>query len=271
MTTSSSDDSGGDDGGASGEVIVSGSSTVEPISVAVAEALEDGGSAVAVDVDGPGTGDGFELFCAGETDISDASRPIDEEEIAACEDAGIEFIELEVAIDGISVLTNPANDAVDCLSFADLYALIGPESADVDNWCDAAAARRGARLDHRVPGCAARHHRSRCGVGHLRQLHRARARAMAEIRLEAGDIDEEQAEAPIRQFPGQSDDNVIIQGIEGSDSSLRLGRLRLRRGRGRRREGARDRRGARRRVRRPDGRDDRRRQLPRLAGRSTST
>ena len=54
--------------------------------------------------------------------------------MAACDDAGIEFIELKVAFDGISVLTNPANDAVDCLSFEDLYALIGPESDGFDNW-----------------------------------------------------------------------------------------------------------------------------------------
>ena len=58
---------------------------------------------------GPGTGDGFELFCNGETDIADASRPIDEEEVAACEEDGIEYIELEVAFDGITVMVNPAN------------------------------------------------------------------------------------------------------------------------------------------------------------------
>ena len=58
-----------------------------------------------VSVDGPGTGDGFELFCAGDTDISDASRPIEDEEIAACEDAGIEFVELKIGIDGLSLVT----------------------------------------------------------------------------------------------------------------------------------------------------------------------
>ena len=93
-----------------GEVIVSGSSTVEPISARVGELLEDCGSGVLATVDGPGTGDGFQLFCAGETDISDASRPIKEEEAQACADAGIEFIELKIAIDGISVMTNPDND-----------------------------------------------------------------------------------------------------------------------------------------------------------------
>ena len=64
---------------------------------------------VAITVEGPGTGDGFAKFCAGETDISDASRPISEEEQATCADAGIEFIELKVAIDGLSVITSAEN------------------------------------------------------------------------------------------------------------------------------------------------------------------
>ena len=63
---------------------------------------------VTVAVDGPGTSDGFELFCNGETDISDASRPIDEEEVAACEANGITPIEIEVALDALSVIGNPA-------------------------------------------------------------------------------------------------------------------------------------------------------------------
>jgi ABC-type phosphate transport system substrate-binding protein len=102
-------DAGGSPGepesGVSGEVVVSGSSTVEPISSAVAEAFSADNPGASISVDGPGTGDGFELFCGGETDISDASRPIEEEEIAACEEAGIEYVELKVGIDGISVIT----------------------------------------------------------------------------------------------------------------------------------------------------------------------
>src|SRR5829696_5298823 len=133
-----SDDSS-EGGDVSGNVVVSGSSTVEPISIGVAEAFAEEAPDANVDVDGPGTGDGFELFCAGETDVSDASRPIDAEEIAACQENGVEFIELEVGIDGLSVLTSPANDAVTCLTFADLYALVGPESEGVENWSDAQA------------------------------------------------------------------------------------------------------------------------------------
>ena len=96
-------------GGLTGSITISGSSTVEPISSLVAELFNETNPDVAISVDGPGTGDGFELFCSGETDISDASRPIDEEEVAACEDNGIEYSELEVAFDGITVMTNPAN------------------------------------------------------------------------------------------------------------------------------------------------------------------
>lgn len=88
-----------------GSIFVSGSSTVEPISNAVAEAFKAANAGFDYTVEGPGTGDGFAKFCAGETDISDASRPIRDEEAATCAEAGIEFIELKVAIDGIAVLT----------------------------------------------------------------------------------------------------------------------------------------------------------------------
>ncbi|HEV2068812.1 MAG TPA: substrate-binding domain-containing protein, partial [Acidimicrobiales bacterium] len=100
---------GGD--GAQGDISISGSSTVEPISIRVAELYEDIEPDVNVDVDGPGTGDGFQLFCRGDADIADASRPIQPDEVEACEAAGVEFVELKVGIDGLAVLTSPANDA----------------------------------------------------------------------------------------------------------------------------------------------------------------
>ena len=80
LPTTPSSDGGDCPADVEGEVVVSGSSTVEPISTAVGEKLLDC-SGIAATVDGPGTGDGFELFCAGDTDISDASRPIKEEEV----------------------------------------------------------------------------------------------------------------------------------------------------------------------------------------------
>jgi phosphate transport system substrate-binding protein len=126
-----------------GEVFVTGSSTVEPISVRVGElAGEMSGGALAVSVEGPGTGDGFQKFCAGEADISDASRPIKDEEAAICAEAGIEFVEIEVAIDGLTVATSPNNTAVECLDVPALYALIGPESEGFTNWSDANDPRR---------------------------------------------------------------------------------------------------------------------------------
>jgi ABC-type phosphate transport system substrate-binding protein len=88
-----------------GTIFVTGSSTVEPVSNAVAEAFKGQNAGFSYTVEGPGTGDGFAKFCAGEADIADASRPISDEEIAACQGAGIEYQELKVAIDGISVMT----------------------------------------------------------------------------------------------------------------------------------------------------------------------
>ena len=123
----------------SGSIFVSGSSTVEPISIAAGNAFADANPGVAITVEGPGTGDGFAKFCAGETDISDASRAIKAEEIENCEASGIDFIELQVAVDGLSVITSVENDAVECLSFVDLYALLGPDATGVNNWADASA------------------------------------------------------------------------------------------------------------------------------------
>ena len=118
-----------------GDVNISGSSTVEPISVRVAELFEDVEPGVDVTVDGPGTGDGFRLFCTGETDISDASRQIKDSEAEDCAENDINWIELRVGIDGIAVMANNDNP-LDCVSFADLYALVGPESQGIGNWAD---------------------------------------------------------------------------------------------------------------------------------------
>jgi ABC-type phosphate transport system substrate-binding protein len=88
-----------------GDVVVSGSSTVQPITSLVAEDFSGRNPRASVSIDGPGTGDGFELFCDGETDLSDASRPIEAEEAAACEAAGVEYVELKIGIDGLSLVT----------------------------------------------------------------------------------------------------------------------------------------------------------------------
>jgi phosphate transport system substrate-binding protein len=114
-------------GAQSDEVTISGSSTVEPITSLAAELFAEKQPDAVIRVDGPGTGDGFKLFCTGETDVSDASRQIKDEEIAACQSAGIEYTELPVGIDGLTVVANTASK-IKCLSFNDLYAIFGPES-----------------------------------------------------------------------------------------------------------------------------------------------
>jgi len=123
--------------GVTGSVRVSGSSTVEPITARVGEAFNAANPTVGITVEGPGTGDGFARFCAGETDVSDASRPIKGAEAETCAAAGIEYVELKIAFDGITVLTSPENDAVSCLDFNDIYALVGPESEGFSSWSDA--------------------------------------------------------------------------------------------------------------------------------------
>ncbi len=124
-------------GALGGSVNISGSSTVEPISARNAEKFARANPGVAISVEGPGTGDGFALFCTGATDISDASRPIKDSEAEQCAANGIEWIELNVATDGLSVLTSNENDFVDCLGTADLYALLGEESIGFDTWAAA--------------------------------------------------------------------------------------------------------------------------------------
>lgn len=126
--------------GLEGSITISGSSTVQPISTAVQELFNVGSPGVAITVDGPGTGDGFALFCAGETDIADASRAIKAEgEADVCAANGVEYVELKVALDGLSVITSAANADLGSLSFADLYALVGPESVGFTDWADAQA------------------------------------------------------------------------------------------------------------------------------------
>ena len=125
---------GGDDdeGGGGGVITADGSSTVGPF---VTRAAEDFRAAENVDVTVgiSGTGGGFERFCAGETDLANASRPIDEEEQALCTDAGIEYIEFRVATDALTNVVNTENDWATCLTVEQLNTIWGPDS-NVSNW-----------------------------------------------------------------------------------------------------------------------------------------
>jgi phosphate binding protein len=127
--------SGGSAAALSGSVAIDGSSTVAPLSEAAATMYRDKQSGVNVTVATSGTGGGFKKFCAGETDISDASRPIKDEEKAACKAKGIEFQEIVIANDGLSVVVNPDNTWAQCLTLDHLKKMWAPASEKkVVNW-----------------------------------------------------------------------------------------------------------------------------------------
>jgi phosphate transport system substrate-binding protein len=119
----------------SGSIAVDGSSTVFPITEAMSEEFQIANNAVKVTVGVSGTGGGFKKFCAGETDISNASRPIKEEEAAACTEKGIEFIELPIAFDALTVVTNLENDWAKCLTVEELKKMWEPAAkGKITNW-----------------------------------------------------------------------------------------------------------------------------------------
>ena len=119
----------------SGTVNSDGSSTVAPLAEAAASAFAGVQPGVRVTVATSGTGGGFKKFCAGESDISNASRPIKDEEKAACEAAGVTFTEVVIANDGLSVVINPENTWAKCLTVAQLKTMWAPESeGKVMNW-----------------------------------------------------------------------------------------------------------------------------------------
>jgi phosphate transport system substrate-binding protein len=203
--------------GLSGTIVISGSSTVLPISSIVAEVFNETNPDVSISVDGPGTGDGFALFCNGETDISDASRPIEQEEADACAGAGIEFTELEIAFDGITVMTNPDNSSVECLNSGDLYALFGPESEGFANWSDAndLAAQVGGTggfpdepLEITAPGTESGTYDAFIELSGIEDTAIAQG------------VPEDEAASLRTDYQASPDDNVIIQAMEGSPSSL---------------------------------------------------
>jgi phosphate transport system substrate-binding protein len=199
--------------GIGGSISVSGSSTVEPISTGVAELLAEANPDFNYTIEGPGTGDGFKRFCAGETDISDASRKIKDEEAASCSEAGIEYVELQIAYDGITIMTSPDNSAVECLSFADLYALTGPESTGFDSWADAAAIASELGSTTTFPDADL----SISGPGE----ESGTFDTYVELVLAGIGEDRGQEDVTTRPDYGSSpNDNTIIQGITGSPTSL---------------------------------------------------
>lgn len=129
--TSKNSSNGGSD--LAGQIRIDGSSTVGPLSEAAAEGFQAQNGKVRVTVGTSGTGGGFEKFCAGETDISDASREIKPEEADACKKKGITYQDFQVANDGIAVVTNKQNDWAKCLK-VDQLKKIWDKGSKVSDW-----------------------------------------------------------------------------------------------------------------------------------------
>lgn len=127
------DDNGGGSSDLSGSITVDGSSTVFPLTEAAAELFREDNPDVKITVGTSGTGGGFEKFCAGETDISDASRAIEPDEEEACKKEGVAYEEVQVANDGLANIVNPENDWATCLTTAQLKKIWNTGSK-VDNW-----------------------------------------------------------------------------------------------------------------------------------------
>ena len=179
----------------SGTIEIDGSSTVFPVSQAVAEEFRRGQPGVQVNVGVSGTGGGFQRFARGETDISDASRPIKDSEREAAVANGVEFIEMRVGTDGLSVIVHPDNDFVDCLTVEELNSIWKPGS-EIDNWSQVRAGFPDQRLRLYGPD------------------------------TDSGTFDyfteEVNGEAQVSRsdYTASADDNVLVQGIAGDRGAL---------------------------------------------------
>ena len=182
--------------GLSGTIGVDGSSTVYPITEAMAEEFgRETGSSVRVTVGMSGTGGGFKRFCAGETEISNASRPIKDSERELCAASGVEFLELPVAIDGLAVVVHPQNEAVSCLTVEELRKMWEPGS-QVSRWSDVRAGLPSETIKLYGPGT---------NSGTFDYFTEA---VMGEEDASRGD------------YSASEDDNVLVQGVAGDRAAL---------------------------------------------------
>jgi phosphate transport system substrate-binding protein len=182
---------------ASATVKVDGSSTVFPISEAMAEEFMKSNPNIKVIVGTSGTGGGFKKFCAGETDISNASRPIKTEEIELCKKGNVEYVELPISYDGLSVVVNPKNDFVTCLSVDQLKKMWEPAAeGKVKNWKD---------IDPKFPDKPLTLYGAGTDSGTYDYFTKA---ITGEEGKSRGD------------YTPSEDDNVIVQGVSGDEGSL---------------------------------------------------
>ena len=186
---------GGAATGLSGEIEIDGSSTVAPITEAVAEEFRKVAPDVQVNVGISGSGGGFKRFVAGETDVSDASRVISDAEAQAAAENGVGYHEFLVGVDGLSVLVNPQNDFVECLTIDQLNAIWRPESA-VDSWDD---------VDPSWPDRPMRLYGPGTDSGTFDYF---TDEVMGEAKLSRPD------------YTASEDDNVLVQGISGDRNAL---------------------------------------------------
>jgi phosphate transport system substrate-binding protein len=180
-----------------GTVRVDGSSTVYPITEAVAEEFLKAKPEVKVTVGISGTGGGFKKFCAGETDVSDASRPIKPSEIELCAKNGVEYVELPVAYDGIAIVVHPGNDWAQHVTVDELKTIWAPESqGKVLRWSDVRPGWPDRELHLFGPGVdsGTYDYFTEAVVG---KEHSSR-----------GD------------FTSSEDDNVLVQGVAGDEGAL---------------------------------------------------
>lgn len=182
-----------------GEVIIDGSSTVEPISLAVAEEFRQLAPNVDVAVGRSGTGGGFEKFCNGETDISDASRPIRDTEAEKCTANNIEPVELQVGIDVLALVTSSANTFLTCLTGEQIVKVF--QEGGAKNWNEVDASFPNEPIQIFAPGADS-------GTFDYFVEH---------FKLRGAEEDEP---AFLGNFTASEDDNVLVQGIAGSRNSI---------------------------------------------------
>jgi len=186
---------GGGGDGLSGRITADGSSTVGPLVTFAAEQFQREHSGVQITVGVSGTGGGFERFCRGETDVSDASRAIKDEEKEACRKSGVGFAELLVANDGIAIVANRENDWVECLTTAQLKKIWEPGST-VETWKDVDPSFPDERIKLFGPGTDS---------GTFDYF-------TAEINGEEG--------ASRSDYAASEDDNTIVTGVAGEKGGL---------------------------------------------------